>query len=160
MAVQSKDIKIEGTQAVWDLRMEGPIKGTYSGTFRFRCFLTPIQSIAAGREYRELLGANMALAMEHESALAWALCQLKYRVISAPPFWGSENPEGGISGNLSDELVITEVLNAAIASENKYMEQIKKRKEEAIIRAKRASEAILEQKEEKKESKEKAEDET
>ena len=142
MAEERSDIVIEGNQATWEIRTEGLIQGTYSGTFRFRCFLNPMQQVAAGRDYREMMGPNMGLAPEHESFLAWSLCQLKYRIISAPPFWGNESGIIG-GGNLPDEEIVPMVLDAAMAAENKYKDSLRKRKEEAIKRAKMAGEAIL-----------------
>jgi hypothetical protein len=142
---QRPDLRIDGSVATWEMKVEGSISGTYAGTFRFRCFLTPLQIITAGREYRELLGSNMSLANEHESMLAWALSQLKQRVISAPPFWNSQ-ADSSLPGDIPDEEVITTILDAAIASENKYKDQLKKRKEDALKRAKAAGETILENK--------------
>jgi hypothetical protein len=150
---QRPDIRIEGNIATWEMRAEGNISGTYAGTFRFRCFLTPTQQLAAGREYRDLLGQNLALAAPHESMLAWALSQLKQRVITSPPFWTSQG-EGNIAGDIPDEEVITIILDAAIAAEEKYKAIIQKRKDDAIARAQKAGEAILEQNKAKNDEKE------
>jgi hypothetical protein len=159
MSDDRKDIKLDGTQAVWEMRTEGAIYGTYAGTFRFRCFLTPLQTLAAGREYRTLLGENIAVAFQHESKLAWALAQLKYRVISAPPFWASQSTENGMAGDIADEEVITEVINAAMDAEVKYRNFLKKRKDDAIERAKKMGDALMAKKADKPEKKEEAKDE-
>lgn len=143
------DIKIENNTAIWEMRSEGTINGTYAGTFRFRCFLTPLQQIAAGREYRDLLGLNAPLAPQHESTLAWSLCQLKQRIISAPPFWNAQNNELGIAGDLPDEDIIVQILDAAIMAEDKYKEQLKKRKEEALKLAREAGESVINRKDKK-----------
>lgn len=134
------DIIIEGNIASWDINALGDVYGTYVGTFKFRCYLTPTQQIAANREYRELIGPNPLHVPEHESFLAYALTQLKHRIISAPPFWASGN--GGMPGDIPDENVLTAVLSAAIDSEAKYRSILKKRTESAINRSK----AILDQK--------------
>lgn len=136
-----KDIIIEGNTATWDISIEGDIQGTYTGTFRFKCFLTPTQRLAASREYRELLGNNPTLATEHEDNLAFALSQLKYRILSSPPFWTSQN--ANMPGDLPDENVIDAVLEAAIGAELKYKKQLKTRKQEAIEKAKKAAEKLL-----------------
>lgn len=136
------DMVFEGHTAVWELKADGDIKGTYIGTFRFRCFLTPIQQIAANREYRELLGANPTMAPEHESFLAYALTQLKYRIIDAPPFWSSSK-SGAFEGDLPDENVISTILDAAINAEVKYKENLMSKKETALERAKKAAEKML-----------------
>jgi len=141
-------IHIEGNVASWDCVLQGNIHGTYIGTFKFRCFLTPTQKIACGRNYRELLGANPTLAMKHEDDLAFSLSQLKYRIISAPPFWSSAVGLGGIQGDLPDENVINAVLEAAIDAELKYVAQLKDKREEAVERAKKAAERILQQRDE------------
>jgi hypothetical protein len=153
MAVKKKeeertDIVIEGNTATWEIRLDGDINGTYMGQFRFKCFLSPTQKLAASREYRQLLGENPTLALTHEDNLAYALSQLKHRVISAPPFWTSTAQQSGMSGDIPDENVIMAVLDAAIGSELKYMTHLKKKKEEAIGRAKKAAERIIEQRDE------------
>lgn len=142
------DIVIEGSTATWEIRIDGDINGTYTGLFRFRCYLTPTQRLAASREYRELLGDNPTLALKHEDDLAFSLSQLKHRVISAPPFWSSTLQTSGMPGDLPDENVIDAVLNAAIDAELKYRNQLKNRKSDAIEKAKKAAEKILNQQDE------------
>ena len=139
MEEAKSEIKIEGNVATWELSAVGNIMGTYHGTFRFRTFLTPLQQISAGKEERDLIGPNMALSPEHERFLCYALTQLKYRIISAPPFW---NTGGSIHGDIPDEEIISKVLTAAIDAEAQYKTEIKERKEKAILRARKASEEI------------------
>ena len=115
------DILIDGSTATWDMgHINGRISGTYTGTFKFRCFLTPTQSLAAARDYRELLGPQLPMAPEHEKQLSFALTQLKYRVLKSPPFWTAPNADGEIAGNIPDLNVILAVLDAAITAEDKY----------------------------------------
>ena len=142
------DIIIEGNTATWDMHLDGDINGTYTGTFRFKCFLNPTQKLAASREYRQLLGENPTLALKHEDDLAFCLSQLKYRVISAPPFWTATASLSGYSGDVPDENVISAVLDAAIGAELKYMAQIKKKKTDAIEKAKKAAERMLQARDE------------
>lgn len=134
------DIAIENNTASWDINIVGDINGSYMGTFKFKCYLDPMEQIRANRDYREMIGPNPLGVPEHESFLAYALTQLKYRIVSAPPFWSSTQ---GVGGNLPDENVISEVLNAAMDSEVKYRSQLKKRKEEALEKAKKAAEKML-----------------
>lgn len=136
-------IFIEGTEATWRINEEGPINGKYIGTFKFRCFLTPTQRISANREYREMLGGNPTLTPEHEDSLAYALSQLKYRVISYPPFWEGEDKP--ILGDIADTDIIALVLKAAVAAEFKYRKQLDEKRKSAIQRAKEAAERIYEQ---------------
>src|SRR5665213_1148730 len=138
------DIKLDGDKATWDISAVGNIRGTYLGTFVFRCFLTPLQQLAAGREERALVGEQFAFASEHERFIAYALAQLKYRIISAPPFWTSANPSGNMAGDLADTEIVSLVLGSSIDAELKYKSDIKLRKEMAIERAKKANDAIVE----------------
>ena len=88
------DITLEGDTATWLMpQMNGELQGTYTGSFRFRTFLDPLRRLQAGREYRELLGPYPDLVSEADGHLAYALSQLKQRVISSPPFWTASVPE-------------------------------------------------------------------
>lgn len=131
--VTRSDIMIEGNTATWSFRLDGDIHGTYSGTFRFRCYLSPLQKIAADRERRELLGNHPEYASEHESFLAYSLTQLKYRILTAPPFWNSQNPSS-MGGDIADENIINAVIDAAVGAEIKYREMLRQKKEEALNR--------------------------
>jgi hypothetical protein len=139
-AEERSDITIENNIATWDINYTGDVHGLYIGTFKFKCYLDPLEQIKANRDYREMIGPNPLGTPEHESFLAYALTQLKYRVITAPPFWSSTQ---GVGGNLPDEGVISEVLNAATDSELKYRAQLRKRKDEALEKAKKAAEKML-----------------
>jgi hypothetical protein len=141
--VGRSDIIIEGNTARWDIKLDGDINGTYLGTFRFKCYLLPSEKLAAGREYRELLGANPTMANKHEDNLAFSLAQLKYRILSAPPFWTSTLQQTAISGDLPDENVIDAVLRAAVEAELKYAAQAKSKRTDAIERAKKAAERLI-----------------
>jgi hypothetical protein len=137
------DITIEGNIASWNIAATGDIHGTYVGAFKFKCFLTPTEQIAAGREHRELLGINPTLAAVKEDSLAYALTQLKYRVISAPAFWFSTSEISGMAGDLPDENIVMKVLDASFDSELKYRAQLIKQKEELLKRAQKKAEDIL-----------------
>ena len=139
------DIVLESNNtASWDMRLDGDINGTYFGKFIFRCFLTPSQQIAANRDYRSMLGDNPTMAPQHESFLAYCLTQLKFRIIQAPPFWNSS----GTGGDLADDNVLSAVLDAAISAEVKFRNQLKKKKEQTLERAKSAAEKVATKKEE------------
>ena len=136
------DIQLEGNTGVWEMSLVGDVQGTYIGSFRFKGFLTPTQQIAANRDYRELLGSNPTMVPEHESFLAYALTQLKYRIVSSPPFWSAAR-SASLEGDVPDENVISAALDAALATEIKYRNQLKKKKLEAIERAKQAAEKAM-----------------
>lgn len=148
--LKRSDIQIEGNVATWNINAVGAINGTYIGSFRFKCYLTPSEKLAAGRDYRELLGPESRLAFTNEDNLAFSLTQLKYRVISSPPFWSSAIGGNGnivLQGDLPDEPIIDMVLDAAVASELKFLAQLQKKKEETIKQAKDIAEKILDHKE-------------
>jgi len=136
-------LRIDGATATWELREEGLISGTYAGTFKFRCFLSPTQKIAANREYREILGPNPTYAPEHESMMAFALTQLKHRIIEAPPFWSSTLQESSMAGDIADDNIISLVLDAAIEAELQYKNNLKEKKDDVLKRAVKAAEALL-----------------
>jgi hypothetical protein len=60
--VRSEDIFINGEEATWSINLVAPFAGSYQGTFRFRCYLSPMGVIQADRDYRKLMGDNAALA--------------------------------------------------------------------------------------------------
>lgn len=137
------DLVIEHSTATWSMpMMDGELGGTYRGTFKFKCFLTPIEQLQVGRKYRALLGDLGSQASQTEGSLAFALTQLEVRVISAPPFWGSTSQESGISGNLGDINVIMAVLNAAISAEELYKNNIQKEREAVLERSIKIAEEL------------------
>ena len=45
----SEDITIEGSEATWIMpRTDSELGGTYTGVFRFRCFLDPLKELQSG----------------------------------------------------------------------------------------------------------------
>lgn len=144
----SNDILIEGSAATWDMGfVQGDVQGTYSGTFTFRCFLTPTQMLTAGREYREMLGSNFVLATEHEGYVTWCLTQLKQRVIKAPPFWYEPTQSGGMPGDIADLNVLYLVMDAAQRAQDQYQAQRTKDQPELVKQAINAAEKVLESEE-------------
>lgn len=141
------DIVVEGNVATWSLALSGDIQGTYAGVFKFKCYLTPSEQLAAGRDYRELLGVNAALAFTKEDNLAYTLAQLKYRVLVAPPFWNSSIGVNGLTGDIPDENVLDAIFEAAMASQLKYLAILQNKKDEMVKKAKASAEKLLSQKE-------------
>jgi|ERR1700677_1360796 len=143
------DIQIVGSVATWTMHSEGSVSGTYTGTFTFRCFLTPLQRIAIGREQRALLGESRAFIdtpdYEMEAFLAYALTQLKYRIIKAPPFWATSGINKSHEGDIPDENVIQQILDAATDAELIYKRNLKKLKEDSIRRANEGAKVAEEQ---------------
>lgn len=145
--LKRNDLSIEGNVCTWNIATHGDIQGLYTGNFKFKCYLTPSEKLAAGRAYRELLGSNAALAFKSEDNLAFALSQLRYRIISAPPFWNSAIGVDGQGGDIPDEKVLDAILEAAMSSELKYIAQLQNKKEQIIKKTKESAEKLLAQKE-------------
>jgi hypothetical protein len=147
--MDNNDIILNGPTASWQMpRTEGDLGGTYTGNWTFRCYLNPMQQLQAGKEYRALLGELAIQATEDEGKLAFALVQLRHRVIKSPPFWSSTLAEDGISGNIGDLNVISLVMDAAFLSENLYKEKIAKERQAILERSIKVAEDLL-QKEQK-----------
>jgi hypothetical protein len=129
--VKDSEITLENDTAVWHLSFQGQVGGTYLGTFKFRTFLTPSQVLDADRDFRELIGPNAQFAATNAENIAYALAQLRHRVIESPPFWkeGSSRFPGS---NVKDLECLELVLEAAIASEVKYRKAIAERHAESI----------------------------
>lgn len=141
------DITLEGQVATWNMKpTTGDLGGTYTGTFKFRCFLSPLQQLEAGREYREYLGNHAVLAEDIEAKLAGALSQLKQRVVKAPPFWTSSLQDSQVAGNIGDLNIIGLVLDAALRSEAIYLERIQKERDDLLERTIKAGEETLHKK--------------
>lgn len=114
----------DGT-AEFQVRLIGDVtQQTYLGKFKVNSILDPFQILNAGKRYRDLLGVNPAFASETELNLAFALAQLEYRIIEAPPFWNN--------GRLKDLNVIMSVFDLAVEVEETYRIDQKKRVQESL----------------------------
>lgn len=126
--------------ASWQMDLIGETtNSTYRGLFVFKCFINPLDTLAAGREYRSLLGENSEEATEQEKFLAYCLSQCKYRIIKYPPFW---NTESMVNGNIPDLNILTSVFTKAIDAQVQYQEFLKNKKNEALKSATEAAEKI------------------
>lgn len=123
------EINIEDCTGVFHIQQNGDTtKQTYLGTFKVKCILNPIDFMEADKLYRQLLGeVHPEAAHAHTASIAFALSQLKYRIIEMPPFW--ENKKLG-GGHLKDNNIIIEVLNLAMEAEQKYRDMMVKEAEE------------------------------
>lgn len=140
MSVQEEDISIDSQGiASWDLNITAPIGGTYQGAFKFRTGLSPIQEIEADRDYRDLLGKNAEFAATHIESLAYALAQLRHRVVSGPPFWFD-----GVSkfpgSQVRDQEILQIVFEASVAAEVKYRKLLQDKHKSAVERLTKAIE--------------------
>lgn len=131
--MKNNEITLEGSIATWKMPLtQGSLGGSYTGTFTFKTFLDPLTQLQAGRELRELIGSLGNQASEVEWSLAYALTQLKHRVLTSPPFWTSTQQSSGISGNVGDLNIIELVIAAAMLSEQMFKEKIEKDREDTL----------------------------
>ena len=138
----------EGT-ATFTINESGPINGDYRGVFTLRCYLNPLDSLAAGRHFRELLGPYGDAAGEQDRYLAFSLSQLTKRVIKGPPWWNLDQ-----TGNVPDLNILSLILDRSLTAEAAYKQHLVKRKEEALSKAQAATQAIQEKLSPKKKKKE------
>jgi hypothetical protein len=142
--MENNDIIINGTEATWTMKpIEGVLGGTYLGTFVFKCYLSPLQQLQAGREYREYLGPLATSASETEFQIAYALTQLKQRIVKSPPFWSATLQDSNVSGNIGELHIIMLVLDASARAESMFIEQIKKERDNLLNKTIASGEEIL-----------------
>jgi hypothetical protein len=89
---------------------------TLQGPFRVKGSLSPYDELASGRDMRQLLGAEAVSATDHEVNLAYALSQLRHRIVESPSFWLEASRES-FGGAELDHNIILKVLNMAIEAE-------------------------------------------
>jgi hypothetical protein len=128
----------EGT-AIFTINEEGQLQGSYKGVFTLRCYLNPLDSLAAGRHFRELLGPYGDAAGEQDRYLAFSLSQLTKRVIKGPPWWNLDQ-----TGNVPDLNILSLILDRSLTAEAAYKQHLVKRKEEALEKAQKAAQALHE----------------
>lgn len=129
----------DGT-AIYTMNEEGPIQGSYKGTFTLRCYLSPLDSLAAGRQFRDLLGQFGDSAGEQDRYLAFCVSQINKRVIKGPPFWNASD----IAGNIPDLNVLSVILDRSLTAESVYKQRLTTKKAEALAKAQNAATAIQE----------------
>jgi len=118
-------INLDGT-AEFFIDTEDEFKQTVRGKFIVKCYLSPIENIKADRFFRQLLGEHLEHANKNARDSAFALSQLKYRIIKHPPFWAGEEIDGENVGIK----VLIEIMNKALESQELYIEQAKKETQE------------------------------
>lgn len=115
---------IDGTLATFDIAVQDDLTmETYMGSFKVKCFLTPLEIIRADRIYRELIGAvNSAMAGDSAQNFAFAISQLSVRIVNCPDFFKNPNAPD-LFGSHMPEKVLIAVLNHSIDSETAYRAQ-------------------------------------
>jgi hypothetical protein len=97
---------------------------TLQGPFKVKGSLSPYDELAAGRDMRHLLGDNAVSATDHEVNLAYALSQLRHRVVEQPSFWLEASREG-FGGADIDHNIILKVIGLAIDAEVHYRKYLR-----------------------------------
>lgn len=119
------EFRFDGSVAEFDYQGVGNSSNTtYMGTFRTKCIVSPMDDIKADRLYRELLGAvNPHLASKKTQNYAFALSQLKVRLLEFPDFF--KNRE--LDGSHLDSNILIDIVNKCIDAQEEYKEQLDER---------------------------------
>lgn len=105
-------------------------KETLKGMFKVKCILSPMQYIQSDSLYRELLGkTNPQFANDYVGNLCYALSQLKYRIIEAPEWFGSD--ESGVRGSSVEDNVLLHILDRSVEAEDTYRKAMEEKYESA-----------------------------
>lgn len=121
------DIDVDNAISTFRIDLVGiNTQESYKGVFKVKCLLTPYDTIAADKLYRDLIGGKISEAHPHATSLAFALSQLKYRVIKYPPFWKNTQLLGS---HIVDHNILMEVINIALYSQQEFL---KMKKDEAL----------------------------
>lgn len=114
-------------------------KQTYSGKFKVKCVVSPLEYIYSDNLYRELIGKyNPHLVSEYVNQLCFALAQLKYRMIEFPDWF--KNKSGGPDGGTIDDNILLYIYEKSAQAEQEYREGIEERYKKAHEDVKKALE--------------------
>lgn len=119
------DFSFDGSLASFDYHGVGnQTNTTYMGNFVTKCVLSPMDHIKADRLYRELIGSvNPHLASKETTNYAFALSQLKVRLVEFPDFF--KNKE--LDGSHLDSNILIDLVNKAIDAQEEYKEELDQR---------------------------------
>jgi hypothetical protein len=118
-------IIFEDTEAIFTIKTTGDSTGeSFSGKFRVRTLLSPLNHIKADKLMRQLLGEHSIVADELSRQYAFMLSQLQFRIISSPLWWKSNLEVEG--GHIQDKNVLIEILNKSLEAEELYRDNQKK----------------------------------
>jgi hypothetical protein len=124
--------------ALFTISEDGAVQGSYKGVFSLRCYLSPLDTLAAGRHMRDLLGPYGASATEQDSYMSFCISQLTKRVVKGPPWWTANNQ----SGDIPDLNILSLILDRALTAERVYKQRLAKIKQEALERAFKAAQEL------------------
>ena len=130
------DFRFEGSKAYFDFSGIGEKSNiTFMGEFCVKTILSPIDHLKSDQLYRELIGPiNPHLASQESKNFAFALSQLKQRILEAPDFFKNKEIDGGHL----DANILIEIINLSIDAETAFSDlQNKKVAEMQDLLAKR-----------------------
>jgi len=140
------DMILENSTAIWNMPLtQGEVLGSYSGAFVFKCYLNPMEQISANKLYRGLIGPHSSFVSETDGLLAFSLCQLKYRIVKAPPFWFSSLSEDGMPGNIPDLNIIQLIFEHAFDAERMFREKMATERETVLKKTIQTAEDLIQQ---------------
>jgi len=126
MGLESTDLVVnsDGT-AKFSINIVGTTTmQTYFGNFKCKCSLNAIEYIKSNKEFIEEVGSSSNFGEPEE--IAFALIQLKYRLLNWAPFWAIGDSVNINGGHLKDYNVITHVFNICMKAEEEYKDMMKK----------------------------------
>ena len=114
-------MRIEDNIGIYQINiLDDESNESYVGEFRVKCILSPLDLLAIDRDFRELLGpVNPIMASGDANNIAFALSQLRHRVLAYPPFWKGEVYDGG---HLPKK-VLYAILDASIEVQEKFKKE-------------------------------------
>lgn len=112
------EFRFDGSIAEVDFQGIGEKSNTsFMGVFRFKCVISPIDYLKTDRLYRELLGSiNPHLASKDAQNFAFALSQLKFRIVESPDFFKNKEIDGGHL----DKNILIDLINLAVDAEQEF----------------------------------------
>ena len=142
-------MRIEDNVGVFTIsELDGESNESYVGEFKVKLILSPLETLAIDRDYRELIGpVNPIMASSDANNIAFALSNLKHRVIAHPPFWKGNGYDGGhISKNVLYVILDRSIELQDLFKKNKQaeMDKIQKRLTDQVKKGKIKKQALEE----------------
>ena len=111
-------MRIEDNVGIFTIsELDNETNETFIGEFRVKVILSPLDILSVDRDYRELIGAiNPIMASNEANNIAFALSQLRHRILAYPSFWKGDGYDGG---HLPTK-VLYKILDDSIACQDKF----------------------------------------
>lgn len=111
-------MRIEDNIGVFSIsELDGESNESYVGEFKVKLILSPLETLAIDRDYRELIGPiNPLMASNDANNIAFALSNLKHRILAYPSFWKGSGYDGGHL----PKSVLYKILDLSIECQDKF----------------------------------------